>query len=199
MTARSPCKDPRHEKRYPSRLPHDRRQDDGRHDLQDALDLGRRGRHALARHRSHRAPRMDRRLLAPDGHRRPRVEVQEKIRRSWLLSRQRHRVVIKRRSGPGRRFFFETDQLTVADKTRTLRDRVWPFGKPFTDGPFRLILLIKKSRFTVDKVTADTFGAPTQRDWKIPRIPRAVRWHRGNFWAGKSYDKTDLGHRFDHS
>ncbi|MEI4197439.1 hypothetical protein [Roseovarius sp. E0-M6] len=54
--------------------------------------------------------------------------------------------MIKRRSGPGRRFFFETDQLTVADKTRTLRDRVWPFGKPFTDGPFRLILLTKKEQ-----------------------------------------------------
>jgi hypothetical protein len=79
-------KEPDDEKRHPSRLPRDRREDDQWRCHPDALDLGRRRRPAVARHRPHRAPGLDRRHLAPDGHRRPRVEVQEEIRGPRLLS-----------------------------------------------------------------------------------------------------------------
>src|SRR6056297_500729 len=74
------------EKRHPPRLPLHRRQTDRWYRCPNALDLRRRWRHPVARHRPLRTPGMDRWRHPPDGYRRPRVEVQKQIRRSGLLN-----------------------------------------------------------------------------------------------------------------
>ena len=74
------------ENRYTSRLPHNQRQNDRRHRCGNEVHMGQRRRPAFAGYRPFRAPCMDRYIRASDGHRRPRIQVQEQVRRSRLLS-----------------------------------------------------------------------------------------------------------------
>src|SRR5690606_35243917 len=69
------------EKRHSSRLSLHRDQADRRHHLPDAFDLRQGGGYPLAGDRSFGASRLDRRDRQADGHRRPRLEVQEEVRR----------------------------------------------------------------------------------------------------------------------